>query len=420
MNLRFSDTLRLATRNITAYKLRSFTIIITISIIFGLIMGVNFLFAGMRQSMLEASAIPTNGESFIVIKYSGLSSSLRDTLGGEIDKFHGERIGTIINYEIGMRQFTVANLEIFRNYIDLDRLAATPADRVPALLDDETHESLAGTLNQQIFDNEYYIVGDIPQTLGGMPQLPGKFNPLNFPLLSSGSSSWQPMFAVVLDDGGGKVDDYINALRRQAILDDDYNDSETVHQVVKFDDLRNLSRFITIAESSSSQSESVAISSLFSDTAGIVQEFLWTDHMISVFEIILLVVAIIIATLTFVHLIDQDAATIALYRSLGASTSQILLIYLVYLIELCLIAVIVSIFIGLIMVLIISLTNSAALAELLQSTYHLPSLPHVSLFGVDNKFFITIGLILLTAPAALLLSSDRFSSRHLAKVLKED
>lgn len=420
MNLRFSDTLRLATRNITAYKLRSFTIIITISIIFGLLMGVNFLFAGMRRSMLEASVIPTGGESSIVIKYSGLSSSLRDTLDREIDKSHGKRIGTITNYEIGMRQFTVASLEIFQNYTNPDQLTATPADRVPALLDAETYESLAGTLNKQIIDDEYYIVGDMPQTLGDMPQLPGKFNPLNFPLLGSGTSSWRPMFAVVLDDGSGKVDDYIGTLRQQAILDDDYNDSETVYQVVKFDDLKDLSRFVAVAESSNSSSEPVAISSLFSNTAGIVQEFLWTDHMISIFEIILLVVAIIITTLTFVHLIDQDVATIALYRSLGASTGQILFIYLVYLIELCLIAVVVSIFIGLIVVLIMSLMNGATLAELLQSTYHLPSLPHVSLFSIDYKFFIIIGLTLLTAPAALLLSSDRFSSRHLAKVLKED
>lgn len=137
-------------------------------------------------------------------------------------------------------------------------------------------------------------------------------------------------------------------------------------------------------------------------------------------EIIFIVVAIIVATLTFAHLIDQDAATIALYRSMGANTSSIYLIYLLYLLELCALAILSCILIALTLVGIMWLWNHAALASRLESYYYLDSPPKVRLFGINKIILWVVGSIIIIAPISLLLTLRRFSAKHITKQLKED
>ena len=49
MGLKFSDALRLSWSNIAEHKKRSVAIIVTISILFGAIMGFNFMLEGLRE-----------------------------------------------------------------------------------------------------------------------------------------------------------------------------------------------------------------------------------------------------------------------------------------------------------------------------------------------------------------------------------
>lgn len=51
--------------------------------------------------------------------------------------------------------------------------------------------------------------------------------------------------------------------------------------------------------------------------------------------VVLLVVSALVLAFTLAHLVSQSARTFALYRSLGASRGQILLIYFLYLLEIC-------------------------------------------------------------------------------------
>ena len=64
MGLKFSDALRLSWSNIAQHKKRSVVIILTISILFGVIMGFNFLTFGMEKTMLSASAGQTGGDQW--------------------------------------------------------------------------------------------------------------------------------------------------------------------------------------------------------------------------------------------------------------------------------------------------------------------------------------------------------------------
>lgn len=138
------------------------------------------------------------------------------------------------------------------------------------------------------------------------------------------------------------------------------------------------------------------------------------------FEIVLLVVAVVVATLTFAHLIDNDAATVALYRSMGASTGNIYAIYFLYLVELCLLAVVASVGIGLILAGVVAVLDAGGLAVRLQEYYGLIVAPRVRLVGIDHGFWAVTGMIMLVAPLVLALTSRRFGAKHIAKKLKED
>lgn len=96
------------------------------------------------------------------------------------------------------------------------------------------------------------------------------------------------------------------------------------------------------------------------------------------------------------------------------------MVYFIYLLELFLLAVVVSVLIGLGVVAVVSLGNAGILAENLQMYYDLSSVPKVTLLGIDWRFFFTIGLMLVAVIMALFLSADRFSKRRIAMALKKD
>ena len=131
------------------------------------------------------------------------------------------------------------------------------------------------------------------------------------------------------------------------------------------------------------------------------------QFMLTAIEVLFIIIAVLIATFTFAHLIDNDAATVALYRSLGASTGNIYLIYFLYLVELCLLAVLSCILIAFMIVGVMWLANAGALAERLKEFYILKDLPKVNLFGFNSMFFWTIGSIMLVAPLSLLLTDRK-------------
>lgn len=105
---------------------------------------------------------------------------------------------------------------------------------------------------------------------------------------------------------------------------------------------------------------------------------------------------------------------------MGASTSNIYLIYFLYLIELCLLAVVVAMVIAFVFIGLLAITSIGALAERLQEFYNLKYLPEVTLFRFNGAFWAIIVTIMLVAPLSLLLTMRRFSAKHIAKKLKED
>ena len=165
---------------------------------------------------------------------------------------------------------------------------------------------------------------------------------------------------------------------------------------------------------------SLNIGDIFSNTLDLDFQINSLEKLLLAVQILFIVVAIIVAVLTFSHLIDQDAATIALYRSLGASGRQIYLIYFLYLLELCVLAVLATLGLALLMVGILYITSAGALSVRLQEFYALEAAPSVSLFGWNPICFIVLGVIIVIAPVAMLFSLGHFAPKNITKKLKEE
>lgn len=431
MKISFLDAIRLASGNIAYYRLRSAAIVLTVSVIFGLVLGVNFLFAGMRESMLEASVVNTDGYSYVSAYFSDssmLGENSEKRLAKRIEENHGEVIGEVSSYTMLVGQFNIVDLNLVENLVDTELLVAIPEDRVPVLVSKRVFEegfSHAQTLEK--LETEFFQVGNQAEQFVNMPLLPGEYNILNLPLVrmrdGAGGIGLGMMDVTLIDDGSGRVEQYIEMARQRALEKGDYSNNVVTAKVIRFSDFADLTRFVDTSDTVERKTlnpDALMVSAVYSNTADIARGFIAADKIAVVAEIILLVVAVIVTAFTFIHLIDQDARTVALYRSLGASTGEIILVYFIYLLELYLIAVITSILIGLSVVVVMSLGNAGILAENLQLVYNLSVAPKVLLLGIDWRFFLTIGLMLVAVPVALCLLADRFSRRRIALALKKD
>ncbi len=448
MGLKLSDAFRLSWSNIAQHKKRSAIIVLTISLLFGVIMAFNFMLEGLRGTILDAALQANDGKVYLETGYQNISSInegsftqvadlgaaqkiVRDT----VTDYHGKIVGEITLYQIGNTRWVINQAVadvVGKLDVGLDELEQ---DQVPFLAPEFESEYFQAYLwNNGEKDRHLVEVGTYPSTQQGSPTLPG-LNPANL-LLGMVYGSSTAASPLIIDDGSGKVAEYINSMAQVKVENGRY---ENVAQVLEawlpemryiavFDNYDDAIAYYDNAYGNNSpkyiqiDGKKYAILNLdiFGRVIYLEFDFDNLQLMLTAIEVLFIVIAILIATFTFAHLIDQDAATIALYRSLGASTGSIYLIYFLYLVELCLLAVLSCILIAFIIVGVMWLCNTGALAERLKEYYILKDLPKVNLFGFNGMFFWTIGAIMIVAPISLVLTMRRFSAKHIAKKLKED
>lgn len=448
MGLKFSDALRLSWSNITKHKKRSVAIILTISILFGVIMAFNFMLQGLQGTILDAALQANDGKIYLETGYQNISSInegsftqladldaaqkiVRDTVAD----YHGKIVGEMTTYQLGNTRWVVNQAvadAVGEIELNLDELGP---NQIPFLAPESESEYFQGYLwNNGKKDERLVRVGVYPSTETGSPTLPG-FNPLNL-LLGMVYGSGTTAMPLIIDDGSGKVVEYINSMAQTRVEDGGYENVTQVFEawppetryIAVFDNYDdavayyydaygdNSPKYVQIDE----KKYSILNMDIFGRVIYIRLDFDNLQFMLTAIEVLFIVIAILIATFTFAHLIDSDAATVALYRSLGASTGNIYLIYFLYLVELCLLAVLSCIVIAFIIVGVMWLGNAGVLAERLKDYYILKDLPKVNLFGFNGMFFWIIGSIMVIAPISLALTMRRFSAKHIAKKLKED
>ncbi len=136
--------------------------------------------------------------------------------------------------------------------------------------------------------------------------------------------------------------------------------------------------------------------------------------------VVLLVVSALVLAFTLAHLVSQSARTFALYRSLGASRGQILLIYFLYLLEICFWAMLLAMGIAIILAGVATATLWNYLSE--QFSRHYPGVGFVPpiLLGLNWMCAEVVAWIFGSAPVAFLLCLDQFSEKKMALKMKGD
>lgn len=454
MGLKISDAFRLSWSNISQHKKRSALIIFTISLLFSLVMGLGFIIAGIEKTVISASAGQTKENVYIEVKHNernknalsfnnadsifnpeevskiDLKPKLNKTTDAKIreraSKYGGEVIGYYWCYKFGYG-YCIVDKTVAENFINNDLWQKTPKGKIPMLAikdwklpNTKEYEDLRLRIGETL-----HQVGDIPSTKSGSPTLEG-FNPINI-VLTQLYGNHNDSF-LLIDDGSDRVEQYVkDQLSKYLAERGAFYDIKTVkkHAVIKFSSPQKAVAF-TSPESEffgikayNSDSE-YSSTDLIGTTLRVTSSFDGQRRWLLYLQIIILLIAIFIATMTFAHLIDQDAATVALYRAMGATTKNIYLIYFLYLVELCFLAAISTVIISLLFVSTLALTSAGSLALRLQDFYNLTYLPEVAMFKFNDIFWLIIITIIIIAPFSLLFTLRRFSSKHIAKKLKED
>lgn len=168
-------------------------------------------------------------------------------------------------------------------------------------------------------------------------------------------------------------------------------------------------------------SDDYQIVELFSNQIGVYKYFRDKNKdFIRPISLVLVAVSAFILAFTMAHLIASSTKTFVLYRSIGASKGQLLLIYFAYLLELCVWAAIFAIALALVLAGIATAVCWKQLLIQLATIY--PSAPNFwpILIGVNLQCVEVILCMFLAAPVSFLLCLDQFSSKKIAQKLKGD
>ena len=431
--MRLTDALTLSWTNIRQYKRRSLTIILTISLLFALVLGFNFILQGLESTLKTAATSANDGQIYVYVNYDGLFDSdgrnaplttttqaaITEQVQAAATKYRGEIASETLSPGAGGGWRIVIDESLARHLSDFN-LENLEAGTIPYLAPVAESDNTTGYRTVSGIEPDTWLVqvGSYPSTQPGSPTLAG-FNPLN--LLLGRIYGANLDYPLIIDDGSGRLDDYLAYLT--TIDSNPWPDSfgfivafDSYESAADFASAGMLPEYIAIDENR----YGLNIGDIFSNALDLDSQINSLERLLLAVQILFIVVAIIVAILTFSHLIDQDAATIALYRSLGASGRQIYLIYFLYLLELCILAVLATLGLALLMVGTLYITSAGVLSVRLQEFYALEVAPSVSLFGWSPICFIVLGVVIVIAPVAMLFSLGHFAPKNIAKKLKEE
>lgn len=441
--MRISEAIKLGHANLTAHKGRSLAIVITISVLFGLIMGVNFILQGLEDNALRYSDARSEGKIYVEGRYRGNQGN--EVVRQRVEKYHGEILGEITKAKLFGEQevLYIVSPEVVEHLLT-QPLDSVPADKLPVVMSEDMMQRLAEAKENGdeiyfggLFDmpeEDYEIVGMIDDAhkrneLGEE----GEINLLNLVLVHMGAFGGYEM--LVVDDGTGQQA-LIEKARQECIErvqaiyeghDQDYElyipDLETeVKLVAMFTNPYDAYKYTLLDDEKEFgyHYQQYEVREIFGNQTQIIGAVADTEKMIRVLVIVLLVVAVVVMAFTFAHIVAAEAPIIALYRSLGAQTSDTVKIYLAYLLELCVYAVILATVIGMLLAGVVTLMESGALQELWTNDYGVELPGKIILIGFNWKYLEVVGLMLLVAPVAFLLTVDQLSPKRIAQRLKED
>jgi hypothetical protein len=406
------------------------------SILFCLIFTINLFFTGLRNSYIKFSQAKV-GDQVIISAISPnsytdlkkLEEVAKTEMVQDIEKFGGKILKNI-------RAVTRNNIPVLpkssvQNLIEVDPSKA-PKDVIPILTTTSFGESLLGQENNKI--NKLTAVEYLSKYQDYREKILGK---------TFENKDGAKFFVVGLLPGSYHLSDYsfytleknVDTTLLNELLDDiplqDFNpiavdngdqDSWQTGQNVEyemvyaiFDNQKDAYRYL---EQGKARFQRVIPDDRSYDAKvilGLSPEITYTFNffqiIIRIISFILVIVATVVILSTNTRLIAQDEEEIALYRSLGATKSQLKIFYGIYFFILIVSALIFAYFIASLVLIFFHLFRGQLINIQAALAFSLKDVPQVFWYGISSDFLVIIVATLLLAPLSTLLNSRKFSSR---------
>ena len=432
----FTDVLKLSFQKFIRQFRRSYKLVVAMSILFCLIFTINLFFTGLRNSYIKFSQAKV-GDQVIISAISPnsytdlkkLEEVAKTEMVQDIEKFGGKILKNI-------RAVTRNNIPVLpkssvQNLIEVDPSKA-PKDVIPILTTTSFGESLLGQENNKI--NKLTAVEYLSKYQDYREKILGK---------TFENKDGAKFFVVGLLPGSYHLSDYsfytleknVDTTLLNELLDDiplqDFNpiavdngdqDSWQTGQNVEyemvyaiFDNQKDAYRYL---EQGKARFQRVIPDDRSYDAKvilGLSPEITYTFNffqiIIRIISFILVIVATVVILSTNTRLIAQDEEEIALYRSLGATKSQLKIFYGIYFFILIVSALIFAYFIASLVLIFFHLFRGQLINIQAALAFSLKDVPQVFWYGISSDILVIIIATLLLAPLSTLLNSRKFSSR---------
>lgn len=432
----FTDVLKLSFRKFIRQFRRSYKLVVAMSILFCLIFTINLFFTGLRNSYIKFSQSKV-GDQVIISATSPnsytdlkkLEEVAKNEMVQDIEKFGGKILKNI-------RTVTRNNIPVLpkssvQNLIEVDPSYA-PKDAIPILTTTFFGELLLGQYDNKINkltaveylskyqDYREKILGKTFENKDGakffvVGLLPGSYHLSNYSFYTLEKNVDTTLLNELLDDI--PLQDF-----NPIAVDNGNQDSWQTGQNVEyemvyaiFDNQKDAYRYL---EQGKARFQRVIPDDRSYDAKvilGLSPEITYTFNffqiIIRIVSIILFIVAIIVILSTNTRLIAQDEEEIALYRSLGATKSQLKIFYGIYFFILIISALIFAYFIASFILILFHLIRGQLINIQATLAFSLKDVPQVFWYGVSSDILVIIVATLLLAPLSTLLNSRKFSSR---------
>lgn len=435
----FTDVLKLSFRKFIRQFRRSYKLVVAMSIIFCLIFILELFFNGLRDSYIKFSQSKVGGQ--VIISANNLSPyiSLKETketkeissaeMIQDIEKFGGKilkNIRSVTRYYI-----PVLSKPSVQNLIEVDPSNA-PKDAIPILTTTSFGELLLGQDNNKMnrltaveYLSKYQdyrdkVLGETFETNNGakffvVGLLPGGYHLSNYSFYTLERNVDTTLLNQLLDDI--PLQDF-----KPIAVDNGNQDSWQTGQNVEyeivyaiFDNQKDAYRYL---EQGKARFQRVIPDDRSYDAKvihGLSPEITYTFNffqiIIRIVSIILFIVATVVILSTNTRLIAQDEEEIALYRSLGATKSQLKIFYGIYFFILIVSALIFAYFVASFILILFHLIRGQLINIQAALAFSLKDVPQVFWYGVSSDILAIIVAALLLAPLSTLLNSRKFSPR---------
>lgn len=461
--MKLIEQIRLGHKNLVANRRKSIMVIVVMGVLLSVIVALNLFVNGLKAKTLQLGNAREDGkvllwttlnESFIElpedyvegtpieVEKKVMTAEDRSEVRERIGKMGGEVVEglKLLTYEEGEveRQWVIVPSELMGRAMEVAP-EKMPEGALPLFLPASTStaytldvavpergrdlprrrlealkEILAKGLGKEIklygSEQEFYVVGMAPSALTSM-ELPGEgLNPLNLILAFAPTAS--TMQVMIVDDGSGRIERTIP----EGVM------KEMDGVMALFPDAETAYKYATMAENTNTyvgtSSQKYWVEEYFNNAVGATVSYRVIDLMVGILSAVLTAVALIVILFTIIRVVKQEIRNAALYRALGATRGETMMVYLWYAVELCWWTVVFAVVLGLILALVVGGINQEALNSVMSTAYGKVLTGPMILLGWGSALWLIVGAVMVTALISVLLTSGQFKDNKLMEKLK--